>query len=354
MNRKSKKGWLFALVYGAALVGYTGYVMLDTFVIPTVSDSSAGEINYSLFDDIEQRPLDTSSSQADESSTADSSEASSKASVRSSGKSRKRSSQEINTAPGSSSAAEYYSAETAASSDTYTDENISITLTEYTVHNTKCYVADIKLTSAQYLKTALAKNSYGKNVTDKTSSMAADNGAILAINGDYYGAREKGYVIRNGVLYRDTGTADTDVLCIYADGHFEITDSGEKTAQQLIDEGVWQAFSFGPALIEDGEISVTSSDEVGRAMASNPRTAIGIVDDLHYLFVVCDGRTSESEGLSLRELAEFMQSLGASAAYNLDGGGSSTMYWQGRVVNNPTTTGSSSKERSVSDIVYIG
>lgn len=77
-------------------------------------------------------------------------------------------------------------------------------------------------------------------------------------------------------------------------------------------------------------------------------------EDGHYLFVVSDGRTSESEGLSLYEMAEFMQSLGAATAYNLDGGGSSTMYFNGEVVNNPTTSGRNIKERSVSDIVYIG
>lgn len=93
---------------------------------------------------------------------------------------------------------------------------------------------------------------------------------------------------------------------------------------------------------------------MGKAKTSNPRTAIGIIDALHYVFVVSDGRTSESEGLSLYELAAFMQSLGADIAYNLDGGGSSTMYFNGEVVNNPTTNGRSIKERSVSDIVYIG
>lgn len=102
------------------------------------------------------------------------------------------------------------------------------------------------------------------------------------------------------------------------------------------------------------EIAVSDNEEVGKAMASNPRTALGVTEDGHYLFVVSDGRTSESEGLSLYEMAEFMQSLGAVTAYNLDGGGSSTMYFNGEVVNNPTTSGRSIKERSVSDIVYIG
>ena len=88
-------------------------------------------------------------------------------------------------------------------------------------------------------------------------------------------------------------------------------------------------------------------------MASNPRTAIGQISALHYVLVVSDGRTEESSGLSLSELAQFMQGLGASTAYNLDGGGSSTMVFNGEVINKPTTNGNTIKERSVSDIVCI-
>ena len=88
-------------------------------------------------------------------------------------------------------------------------------------------------------------------------------------------------------------------------------------------------------------------------MASNPRTAIGIIDENHYVFVVSDGRTSESEGLSLYELATFMKKLNVETLYNLDGGGSSTMYFNGNIINNPTTSGRIS-ERKVSDIVYVG
>jgi exopolysaccharide biosynthesis protein len=140
---------------------------------------------------------------------------------------------------------------------------------------------------------------------------------------------------------------------IYADGSFGIIDETEISAQELADSGVVQLFAFGPALVEDGEISVTKSEEVDRASTSNPRTAIGIIDDLHYIVVVSDGRTSESEGLTLYELAEVMQEYGCTTAYNLDGGGSSTMVFAGEVVNNPTTNGNKITERSVSDIVYI-
>ena len=355
-ENKKKRKFLFAVTYGAVLAAFTGYVMLDTFVIPKAENSDAGKMNLSLFEDIPSSSLggDDSTAAADSESRASDNTDGSEGSAKTSRRSRSKSSAtQEQLSENSSSGSSTVSSGNSSYQD-YSDDNIRVTVSEYNVSDTVVYVADVQLSSAQYLKTAFADDTYGRNVTAPTSDTAEENGAILAINGDYYGARQTGYVIRNGILYRDTGTSDTDVLCIYADGHFEITNSGEKSAQQLIDDGVWQAFSFGPALVRDGEVAVTASQEVGKAMASNPRTAIGIVDDLHYLLVVSDGRTTESEGLSLRELAEFMQSLGVETAYNLDGGGSSTMYYNGEVINNPTTSGRSIKERSVSDIVYIG
>ena len=245
----------------------------------------------------------------------------------------------------------------AGTSDTYSDDKLSIKLKDYTVSGTAVHVAEVKADSASYLKTAFAQGSYGRNVTATTSDIAESVDAILAINGDYYGAQEKGYVIRNGKLYRSTASSGSEDLVIYKDGSFEIINESEVTAEDLIAKGAVQTLSFGPALVENGKISVDSDDEVGRAMASNPRTAIGIKSDGTYVFVVSDGRTDESEGLSLLQLAEFMENLGAETAYNLDGGGSSTMVFKGNIVNTPTGGGignGSGSERKVSDIVYIG
>ena len=238
----------------------------------------------------------------------------------------------------------------------YKDENISINLTETTVNNTQVYVADITVNSSDYLKTAFAQNSFGTNVTAKTSVTAAENDAILAVNGDYYGANSSGYVIRNGVVYRDTvrENSNNGDLAIYKDGSFKIIYEDQISADQLVKDGVVNLLAFGPALVENGEIAVGKNQEVGQAMASNPRTAIGIIDENHYIIVVSDGRTSESKGLSLYQMAEVMKSYGAKTAYNLDGGGSSTLYFNGQVINKPTTGGNKISERAVSDIVYIG
>lgn len=237
----------------------------------------------------------------------------------------------------------------------YKDDNVSINLTTKNVSNTKVYIADITVSSPKYLKTALAQNTYGNNVTAKTSVTAANNNAILAINGDFYGANTTGYVIRNGVVYRNTVREDASNgdLAIYKDGSFGIVYENDVSAEDLVKNGVVNLLAFGPTLVNNGKITVSSNSEVGQSMASNPRTAIGIIDKTHYVIVVSDGRTSESQGLSLYQLAQVMKSYGVKTAYNLDGGGSSTLYFNRKVVNKPTTNGTIS-ERAVSDIVYIG
>ncbi len=334
------KKHLWAIIYSVFLVGFTVYIALDTFVISTVYQ-------------VVEETKDSTTYSDDEETIAESNQASSEDATASDDTSETDNSETSETTTDETSA-DSSATETTITENSYQDENISITITEYYEYDTAIYVADIELSSAEYLQTALAKSSYGKNVTEKTSEIASDVGAILAINGDYYGAQESGYVIRNGVIYRSTGSSGQEDLAIYSDGNFEIISEDEISAEELLANGVVQTLSFGPALVVDGAVAVSSGEEVGKAKASNPRTAIGIIDDLHYVFVVSDGRTDESAGLSLSELAEFMQGLGVQTAYNLDGGGSSTMYFNGEVVNNPTSDGKKIKERSVSDIVYIG
>ena len=290
------KKYAWAIAYGLLLTAFTAYVLLDTFVIAQI----------------------------------------------------------YGTVPPSETTQEPVTIAPVITDRSYEDGNISITITEYREYDSSIYVADVQLTSAAYLQTAFAENAYGKNITAKTSETAIENDAILAINGDYYGSRETGYVLRNGVLYRDTVAEDQMDLVILGDGSFSVITEGEISAEAILRSGAQQILSFGPALVLDGRIAVSEQEEVGKAKASNPRTAIGILGELHYVFVVSDGRTEESAGLSLYELAEFMQSLGVTTGYNLDGGGSSTMYFNGTIINNPTSSGKSIKERSVSDIVFIG
>ena len=247
------------------------------------------------------------------------------------------------------------SSEAVVTENSYQDDDMTITISTEQSADTTYYVADIQVTSSDQLKTAFANGVYGRNIKETTSAMASDNQAILAINGDYYGFRDTGYVIRNGSLYRDTAEEDADALVVDVDGNFSIVNQSEVSAETLLEKGAAQVFSFGPALVENGEIAVSSEEEVSQSMSSNPRTAIGQIGENHYIVIVSDGRTDESAGLSLYQLAEIFESKGATVAYNLDGGGSSTMVFNGQVVNTPVAgaKGDSGSERSVSDIIYF-
>ena len=358
------KKHLWTICFSACLSAFTLYVLLDTFVITRAWQTNTTAINTSYIQraapaetEITDNPADADTDDIPSSDStgtihefAQTDNPAPKPASNRPGPHRRERGETAG--PAENTITETVWASSTDTGNTYDDGQIKISVQTYEVADTAVYVADIQLSSIEYLKTAFAHDTYGKNITAKTSEIASAHNAILAINGDYYGAQERGYVIRNGVVYRDI-PGNSEVLCVNADGSLSIVTPGTVTAEELLEQGVWQAFSFGPALVTDGEITVAEKTEVGRAMASNPRTAIGIIDDLHYVFVVSDGRTNESEGLSLYELAGFLQQIGVKTAYNLDGGGSSTMVFNGQVINNPTTNGSI-KERSISDIIYIG
>jgi exopolysaccharide biosynthesis protein len=179
----------------------------------------------------------------------------------------------------------------------YQDENISITIEIEEKYGATIYIADIQLADASLLKTALADNMYGRNIKETTSDMAEANGAILAINGDYYGFRSSGYVLRNGVLYRSAARAagDDEALVIDDAGNFSIINESQVSMSSLDSGSIWQILSFGPALVVDGQIADNLSQS-SQDRANNPRTAIGQVSALHYIIIVCDGAATIAPG----------------------------------------------------------
>ena len=336
-----KKTLAVCLAAGLLIASLDSYVLLKTFVISEVQ----AVVVKNTTSDIAQAAENTDTTINSNTTTTDNSDKNTTTGV-----------ENENTNNSAVNATESSESAKTVTDSSYKDSKVDINITTVRKNNTTVYVADVKLSDSSYLKTALAYDSFGTNVTEATSSMATNNNAILAVNGDYYGADRSGYVIKNGVIYRNTVRSDSEYpdLAVYKDGSFKIIYETEVTAEELLADGVVNLFAFGPSLVENGEISVDKNTEVRQAMTKNPRTAIGIVDKNHYILVVSDGRTNESEGLSLYELAEVLKEYGATTAYNLDGGGSSTMYFNGNIVNNPTTNGHNISEREVSDIVYIG
>ena len=207
------------------------------------------------------------------------------------------------------------------------------------------YVADVWMKNISYFRTAFAGGEYAEGVRGEPVDMAKENNAVLAVTGDYYGARSKGIVIRNGALYRDV--LYEDVCVLYVDGTLATYKKEEFDLDAAIAGKAWQAWSFGPELLSDGQ---PVAEFTGGIRDKNPRCAIGYYEPGHYCLVVVDGRREGySSGMTLAELSKLMYDLGCKTAYNLDGGATAQMVFQGETVNKPSGGG-----RESSDIVFFG
>jgi len=234
----------------------------------------------------------------------------------------------------------------------YQSEDICVTLTKYSrpyagegQPPSVFYVQDVRVRYVENLKTAFAKDQYGKNITEWTKTIADRKGAVAALSGDFYGLRSTGVVIRDGVLYRDK--PDDDVLVMYGDGSMKVIAKKEFNGEQAIAEGAYQAWCFGPSLMDEN--GKAKSEFPGcRITYWNPRAAIGYVEPGHYVFLFAEGRTEDARGLRMELLAQIMEEMGCVVAYNLDGGQSASMYFDGEIVGTPCEGG-----RPVSDIIYI-
>ena len=350
-NMKAHKR--FSLIYSIFLLAFTVFTVLETFVIPQTYQVVAETAQETSYVEAGQQTGFTDSSEDGETGVIGYIASDAGSGAGSDTTSDAGSDADSDAGSGTASEAASTAATTEITDTSYYSDGVSIKISTYYEYDTAIYVADIILEDTSRLRTAFADNTYGKNITETTSDILQSTGGILAINGDYYSAR-RGYVIRNGVLYSETSADDDqEDLVIWSDGSMEVIREGDYTAEELLNKGAQQVFCFGPGLVTNGEVAVGENEEVAKSMNSNPRTAIGQIGEGHYVMVVSDGRTSESRGLSLYQLAEFMEGLGCQTAYNLDGGGSSTMVFNGTVINKPTTNGNNIKERSVSDIVYI-
>ncbi len=238
----------------------------------------------------------------------------------------------------------------------YIDSNITFEIDVIRRYETQVYVGVLTTQNHRFIKSAFGFDTYGKNYKEKTSIIASRKNAIFAINGDYYGFRDIGFVVRNGIVYRITPRPQEydDAIVLKDNGEMATFPEAETNLQTLNQMQPWQVWSFGPVLMNGGNVVVTPTTKVPYELSSNPRTAIGQISQHQFMFVVSDGRTDESAGLSVYELASIFVEYGATFAYNLDGGGSATMWFNGRIINKPVNSGSTISERSISDIVYIG
>ena len=226
----------------------------------------------------------------------------------------------------------------------YQGDSMKIAINKIQKDGITYFIADVYVKNIEAFHTAFAKGTYGRGIHEMPLKIADENQAVFAVSGDYYGAREQGVVVRNGSLYRDV--MGEDVCILRRDGTLSVYKKEAFTALDMLDQSVWQAWAFGPALVDQGVPCDTTQSKI---KVANPRCAIGYYEPGHYCFIVVDGRQSGySKGMTLDELAETFASLGCKAAYNFDGGATAMMVFDGKLVNHPTSGG-----RSSSDIIYF-
>ncbi len=242
---------------------------------------------------------------------------------------------------------EFYEDETFI--DQYVTGEVCLTLSKVERGDLNYFICDLLLASPEALHTAFASG----QITGRhyTSAIAESVGATFAVNGDFCGFRNHGIIIREGKLHRST-TSDWDLCYIDKNGDLNTVMCNNTNANTLMSEGVLQSWCFGPTLVKDYEIPASFNTPGLSQRAREPRVAIGQIDTLHYIILVVDAvRTNNTTigGMTFADLAKEFQNLGCKTAYNLDGGGSTTLYYKGQVINTPCGSG----ERKVSDIIYF-
>lgn len=237
--------------------------------------------------------------------------------------------------------------------DGYEDATLSVQMRTEERHDATFRLAYVKVADASQLRTGLAGDFTPKNKrSNKTSAIAASYNAVVAISGDNYITRDVGLIIRQGVTLREKESKSLDALLIDANGNFHIVPCRDREMIEAYVNGMFdivQAFSFGPALVIDGEVQPIPKNYQFAPHYLNPRAAIGQIAPLSYLLVVVDGRTEESSGVTLETLAEVMHDLGCQQAFNLDGGNTATMMFHGDYYSDKIAA----NERSIGDIVYF-
>lgn len=170
---------------------------------------------------------------------------------------------------------------------------------------------------------------------ERVSGLVKDAGAIAGINGGAFydpngtgnGAFPDGITVHNGeIVHNNAGNLSTDIVAFDKDGKLIV---GHITADDVKKKNIQEAVSFWPALIQDGKRGMFRDEEWGVA----PRTAIGQKADGMIILVVIDGRQLTSLGAKMSDLYNLFMEYGAVNAANLDGGSSTELFYNGKVIN---------------------
>lgn len=243
----------------------------------------------------------------------------------------------------------------------YQSDNLKIAINKYRFNETldTVYVADVWIKNIYSFRTCFSHDKYvydmdTNSIAEKEDgpTMALRNNAIFGINGGY----NVGLTVHGGIVYRNSDTESSGAMILYRDGSMRTFNTNEETLDidDELKKGMYHAWQFGPVLIHDWK----RTDNGAGKITSHPRTVIGYYEPGHYAFVVCDGRSEESNGMTFDEMRDFMFWLGVKEALNLDGGYSSVMTFAGKMINKNTywnfdSNGRRFQGRPIPDFIFF-
>lgn len=239
--------------------------------------------------------------------------------------------------------------------DSYRSNRVEIKVFRLDELGYRGYIAKVKLFDPKAVKVVLGKDTLGQ--TETTSSAVARTGAILGINGGgFYSSVQGGKtrimpigntVIDGNLVNRDFSPSNGEVFFAGTDRNGKMIGGKFYDKESLLALNPWQGVSFLPILIKNGQpLPVPKEWETTK----QPRTIIGEYANGDFIMIVVDGRQSDwSSGVTLERLQIKLAELGVKEGYNLDGGGSSTFVFKGKVLNRP----SDGRERPVATNIVI-
>ena len=234
----------------------------------------------------------------------------------------------------------------------YRDSTILVIVWKEIIEERCATLAEVKIADGSQFRRKLSEDTYGSSVQRYASELADAANAVVAANADFYAFRQIGLTVYQRQLFRNDGEK-LDTCFITSSGDMLFSRAGELSGddavnQYIADNDVVFSLSFGPVLVDNGEVQECSSYPIGEMNLEYSRAGIGMTDELHYLLMTVN-HTDNRPRANVNEFARFMASKGCVKAYNLDGGQTSEIVMQGEVVNH-VDFGS---ERTVSDIIYF-
>ncbi|MGI6688895.1 MAG: phosphodiester glycosidase family protein [Christensenellales bacterium] len=235
----------------------------------------------------------------------------------------------------------------------YEDESISVRIEHGRFEGTNWTAVHVKIAHPSQLRT-LKAGRYGSNQELAGAVMARRVKSVVAIGGDFFAFHGHGYIVRQGKFHRNRPTGKHDVLVIDDQGDFHLlirpTKQDIEAYEKENKEHIINAFTFGPALIDQGKI-IEDMTWAKTDPVLAQRIAFCQTGPLSYLAVYCEGPNDEgSIGMGIPQFARLVASFpGVISAYNLDGGSSATIVFKDKKINGPRAH----RSRPIGDIIFF-